>query len=188
MKRTAHFFGCCVLAFAFAGAAAPVGAQTLGTPAVEIGAGLQFLHIPGETYPFGWNLDLSGPVGDHQVVRWVGEGGYARANPLPVETLSFYHFGAGVRLMPANRHRPAPFFQLLGGAAYSKNQATEVGLWGPMVQPGVGVSVPLNHYVAVFGQADYRWALLHPVADNPAFGWDADNEFRFAFGARFMLW
>jgi len=179
VKRTAHFFGCCVLAFAFAGAAAPVGAQTLGTPAVEIGAGLQFLHIPGETYPFGWNLDLSGPVGDHQVVRWVGEGGYARANPLPVETLSFYHFGAGVRLMPANRHRPAPFFQLLGGAAYSKNQATEVGLWGPMVQPGVGVSVPISRYLNIVGQEDYRMAI---------FSGQVDNEFRFSAGARFMLW
>jgi len=180
VKRTAHFFGCCVLAFAFAGAAAPADAQTFGTtPAVEIGAGLQFLHIPGETYPFGWNLDLSGPVGDHQVVRWVGEGGYARANPLPVETLSFYHFGAGVRLMPANRHRPAPFFQLLGGAAYSKNQATEVGLWGPMVQPGVGVSVPISRYLNIVGQGDYRMAI---------FSGQVDNEFRFSAGARFMLW
>ena len=179
MKRTAHFFGCCVLALAFAGAAAPAGAQTLGTPAVEIGAGLQFLHIPGETYPFGWNIDLSGPVGDHEVVRWVGEGGYARDNPLPVETLSFYHFGAGVRLMPADRHRPAPFFQLLGGAAYSKNQATEVGRWGPMVQPGIGVSVPISRYLNIVGQGDYRMAI---------FSGQVDNEFRFSAGARFMLW
>jgi hypothetical protein len=168
-----------VLAFAFAGAAAPAEAQTLETPAVEIGAGLQFLHIPGETYPFGWNVDLSGPVGDRQVVRWVGEGGYARDNPLPVETLSFYHFGAGIRLMPVNRHRAAPFFQLLGGAAYSKNQATEVGLWGPMVQPGVGVSVPIARYVNIVGQADYRMAI---------FSGQVDNEFRFSAGARFMLW
>ena len=42
--------------------------------------------------------------------------------------------------------------------------------------------MPLTRYVAVFGQADYRWALLHPVENNPAFGWDPDNEFRFAFG------
>ena len=179
MKRTAHFFGCCVVALAFAGVAAPADAQTLGTQAVEIGAGLQFLHIPGETYPFGLNVDLSGPVGDHQTVRWVGEGGYARDNPLPIETLSFYHFGAGVRFMPADRHRPAPFFQILGGAAYSKNHATEVGLWGPMVQPGVGVSVPISRYLNIVGQGDYRMAI---------FSGQVDNEFRFSAGARFMLW
>jgi hypothetical protein len=168
-----------VVALAFAGVAAPAGAQTLRTPAVEVGAGLQFLHIPGENYPFGWNVDLSGPVADHDTVRWVGEGGYARANPLPVETLSFYHFGAGVRFMPADRHRAAPFCQILGGAAYSKNQATEVGLWGPMVQPGVGVSVPISRYLNIVGQGDYRMAI---------FSGQVDNEFRFSAGARFMLW
>ena len=179
MKRTAHFFGCCVIALAFTGAASPAGAQTPQTPAVEIGAGLQFLHIPGETYPFGWNVDLSGPAGDHEVVRWVGEGGYARDNPLPIETHSFYHFGAGVRLMPTDRHRAAPFFQILGGAAYSKNQATEVAAWGPMVQPGVGVSVPISRYMNIVGQGDYRMAI---------FTGQVDHEFRFSAGARFMLW
>ena len=179
MKRTAHVVDCCVLALVIIGAAAPAGAQTLRTPSVEIGAGLQFLHIPDETYPFGWNIDLSGPVGDHDRVRWVGEGGMARDNPLPVETLTFYHLGAGVRVMPADRHRAAPYFQLLGGAAYSKNQATLVGLWGPMVQPGIGISVPINRYLNIIGQGDYRMAI---------FSGQVDNEFRITAGARFMLW
>jgi hypothetical protein len=182
VKRTAHVFGC-ALALVLAGAASPASAQTsaqtIATPNVEIGAGLQFLHVPGETYPFGWNLDLSGPIGEHEAVRWVGDGGMARDNPLPIERLSFYHIGGGVRLMPAQRRYAAPYVQFVGGAAYAKNNGTTVGLWGPMFQPGVGVSVPISRYMNITGQADYRLAV---------FSGQVDNEWRVSAGARFMLW
>jgi hypothetical protein len=180
VKRTAQLFGWCVLAFALAGSAAPAAAQTLQTPNVEIGAGLQFLHVPGETYPFGWNLDLSGPIGDHEAMRWVGEGGMARDTPVSIGgTLTFYHLGGGVRFMAAERAHAAPYFQVIGGAAHGNNSATQVSQWAPMVQPGVGVSVPINHFVNVIGQGDYRFAI---------FNGQIDNEFRFSVGARFMLW
>jgi hypothetical protein len=180
VKRTAQVFGWCVLAFALAGAAAPAAAQPLRTPNVEIGAGLQFLHVPDLTYPFGWNLDLSGPAGDHDTIRWVGEGGMARDTPLPpLGSLTFYHLGAGVRFIGADRHHAMPYFQVLGGAAYANDNSTHIGLWGPMVQPGVGVSVPVNRFVNVIGQGDYRLAM---------FSGQADNEFRISVGARFMLW
>jgi hypothetical protein len=179
VKRTGHIFGCCVLALAVAGAAMPASAQTLRTPNVEIGAGLQFLHIPDQTYPFGWNIDLSGPISDHERVRWVGDGGMARDNPLPVETLTFYHIGAGVRFMPAQRRHAAPYIQFVGGAANTRNGATNVGLWGPMFQPGIGVSVPVNRFLNLVGQGDYRLAV---------FNGQMDNEFRIMAGARFMLW
>jgi hypothetical protein len=172
-------FGACVLALALAGAVAPVSAQPIATPNVEIGAGLQFLHVPGESYPFGWNVDLSGPMGKSETVRWVGDGGMARDNPLPIERLSFYHIGAGVRLMPAQRRYAAPYVQLIGGAAYAKNDASGVGLWGPMFQPGIGVSVPINRYMNLIGQGDYRLAV---------FSGQVDNEWRISAGARFMLW
>jgi hypothetical protein len=184
----AHMFGCCLLAYALAGAAAPAAAQTttLDTPHVEIGAGLQFLHIPDETYPFGWNLDLSGPIGDHAAVRWVGEGGMARDTPFPVQTLNFYHLGAGVRFMPSQRRYAAPYFQILGGAAFANQRissdpsiASSNGVWAPMVQPGIGVSVPMNRFLNIIGQGDYRLAI---------FNGQMDNEFRLSVGARFMLW
>lgn len=187
MKRSAHALGCSVLALALAGAASPAAAQATRTPNVEISAGLQFLHIPDETYPFGWNIDLSGPAGAHDVVRWVGEFGSAHDHPIPdLQSLTFYHFGAGVRLMPAERLRAAPFFQILAGGAYANERlstnpaiASTVGVWGPMVQPGVGVSVPINHYLNLVGQGDYRLAI---------FKGQTDNELRFSAGARFMLW
>jgi len=179
VKRTGYLFGGGVLALVLTGAAAPASAQVLRTPAVEIGAGLQFLHIPDQTYPFGWNLDLSGPIGDHEAVRWVGDGGMARDNPLPIETLTFYHIGAGVRFMPPQRRYAAPYFQLVGGAAYANNDGTKVALWGPMFQPGIGISVPVARYMNLVGQGDYRMAV---------FRGQVDNEFRITAGARFMLW
>jgi hypothetical protein len=178
VKRTPHIFGW-VLALGLAGTASSASAQTVETPNVEIGAGLQFLHIPDQTYPFGWNVDLSGPIGNRETVRWVGDGGMARDNPLPVERLTFYHIGAGVRLMPAQRRYAAPYVQFVGGAAYAKNDGTNVGLWGPMFQPGIGISVPISRYINLTGQGDYQLAV---------FSGQVDNEWRISAGARFMLW
>jgi len=191
VNRAGQIVSWCAVSMCVAALPRPAAAQSFDTPAVEISGGVQGLKIPGEFYPFGFNVDLSGAAGDHARVRWVAEGGMAQDRPIDVgDTLRVYHFGAGVRFTPASRQRATPYFQVIGGVANSRAQNRNPidSSWGPMVQPGVGVSVPLNHYVAVFGQADYRWALLHPVADNPAFGWDSENEFRFAFGARFMLW
>ena len=187
MTRSGRILGWCALSVFLLARPAPVTAQTNETPTVEIGGGLQFLHVPDETYPFGVNFDLSGPAGGHDRVRWVAEGGMAQDQPIPGEdTLRFYHFGAGVRLMPIERGRAAPFVQLLAGVAGANARrstdpaiATLDSSWGPMVQPGLGVSVPLNHWVAVVGQGDYRFAI---------FSGRVDNEFRLSVGARFMLW
>jgi len=187
VTRSAQLLGCAFLVV-LALLPARAGAQAASnTPAVEISGGLQFLHIPDETYPFGWNLDLSGPLAGHELVRWVAEGGMAHDHPLPVaDSLSFYHIGAGIRFMPAERRRAAPFFQLLAGAAYpsarrstNPNIATTDGTWGPMIQPGVGISVPMNRYFAIVGQGDYRIAI---------FRGQVDKEFRVSLGARVMLW
>jgi hypothetical protein len=149
---------------------------------VEISGGVQLLHIPDETYPFGLNVDLSGAAGDHPRVRWVGEFGMAQDRPIDIgDTLRFYHFGAGVRLTPVARYRATPYFQVLGGVANARAEHGDLvdSAWGPMVQPGVGVAVPLNHFVSVYGQGDYRVAIFRS---------QTDNEFRLSFGARFMLW
>jgi hypothetical protein len=189
--RTGQILTGCALSLSLAAVARPAAAQTYETPAVEISGGVQALKIPGEFYPFGFNVDLSGAASHTGHVRWVAEGGLAMDRPVDFgDTLRVFHLGAGVRFTPSNRNRAIPYFQVLGGVANTQAEHRNPieSSWGPMVQPGIGVSVPLTRYVAAFGQVDYRLALLHPVDSNPAFGWDADNEFRFAFGARFMLW
>lgn len=182
MNRVGQVLTWFALSVGLAALPRPAAAQSLETPTVEISGGLQMLHIPGETYPFGLNVDLSGAAGGHDRVRWVAEGGMAQDRPIDVgDTLRFYHFGAGVRFTPASRQHAIPFFQILGGIANARAESSSFvdSAWGPMVQPGVGVSVPINHYVALFGQGDYRVAIFRS---------QVDNEFRFAFGARFMLW
>jgi len=182
MNRSRQMLGWCALSVFLLALPAPAAAQTHDTPMVEIGGGVQLLHIPDETYPFGVNVDLSGPVGDHERIRWVGEGGMAQDRPIDIgDTLRFYHFGAGVRFTPRGRERATPFFQVLGGVANARSEFSNSvdSAWGPMIQPGVGVAVPLNHWVAIVGQGDYRLAV---------FRGQLDNEFRFSFGARFMLW
>jgi hypothetical protein len=162
--------------------ARPASAQTRLTPSVEITGGFQTLHIPDQTYPFGWNVDMSGPMGDHELVRWVGEVGMAEDHPPIVESLRFYHFGGGVRFMSTERTHPAPFLQLLGGVAHAGREfasGSGEAAWGVMFQPGAGVSVPLNRYVSIVGQGDYRLAV---------FSGHLDNEFRLSLGARFMFW
>ena len=186
VNRSGQILGWCALSVFLLAMPKSAAAQSYDTPMVEIGGGFQLLHIPDETYPFGVNFDLSGPIGDHDRIRWVGEGGMAQDRPLDIgDTLRFYHFGAGVRITPRGRERATPFFQLLGGVANARAEFsnsvvnTVDSAWGPMIQPGVGVSVPLNHYVALVGQGDYRLAI---------FRGQLDNEFRLSFGARFMLW
>jgi hypothetical protein len=183
MERSAQVMGSCVLSMFLLGSALPATAQTRLTPNVEITGAFQALHIPDQTYPFGWNVDMSGPAGDHEIVRWVGEFGMAEDHPaIGFESLRFYHFGAGVRFMSTERTHAAPFLQLVAGVAHAGREfATGSGdaRWGPMFQPGAGVSVPVSRYIAIVGQGDYRLAV---------FSGQLDNEFRLSLGARFMLW
>ena len=178
VKRSAQVLGWCLLPIFLVGIALPANAQTRLTPSVEVGGAFQMLHIPDKTYPFGWNIDMSGPAGDHELVRWVGEVGMAEDHPaIGFESARFYHFGGGVRFMSTERSHAAPFLQLVAGVA--RASASGNTQWAPMFQPGAGVSVPLNRYFAIVGQGDYRIAV---------FSGQLDNEFRLSLGARLMLW
>jgi len=186
VRRSIHIVWVCALSMALTAWPRQAAAQPIEpvvyTPNVEITGGVQVLHIPDETYPFGFNLDLSGPAGAHGRVRWVGEAGMAQDRPIDLgDTLRFIHVGAGVRVTAAQRLHATPYFQVLGGIANARADHTGFvdSAWGPMVQPGVGVSVPLNRFFAVIGQGDYRVAIFRS---------QVDNEFRFTVGARFMLW
>jgi hypothetical protein len=102
------------------GAAAPASAQTMRTPSVDASIGYQVLHLPDETFPVGWNADVSGAL--NQVWRIVGEFGMSmdeQNEPGVSGDLKYYHFGAGPRLMGKAR-KVQPFAQLLGGFAHTR--------------------------------------------------------------------
>ena len=184
MKGSVQLAGVLVFAAAIGGAAVPARAQTASNRSVEASIGYQLLHIPDETYPFGFNVDVSRAMND----RWrlVGELGLAmdEQNEAGVSgDLSFFHFGAGPRLVAPMRYAQ-PFVQVLAGAVHPRASLIVNGAplddndWAFMLQPGVGVSVPAGDVVSVFGQADYRRAF---------FSEQGENEFRFTFGVRFGL-
>jgi len=173
------------LVWMIAGAATPAMAQTARTPTVDATIGYQVLHVPDETFPFGWNLDVSGPVND--VWRVVGEFGMSRDDQTETGvsgTLKYYHLGVGPRLV-ANTRGITPFVQLLGGAVHTRADLVLVnsgpvsdGDWAFMLQPGAGVSVPIGSVVSIVGQADYRRVFFKE---------QGDNEFRIGFGVRFAF-
>ena len=184
MKRSAQI-AVWVWVLVFAGAAAPAMAQTAQRPNVDATIGYQLLHVPNETFPFGWNVDVSGPMSD--VWRLVGEFGMSRDEQTEAGvsgTLNYYHFGVGPRLT-RNVAGVSPFVQLLGGGVHTRADLVFAnsgpfsdGDWAFMLQPGVGVSVPIGRMVSVVGQADYRRVFFKE---------QGDNEVRLALGVRFAF-
>jgi hypothetical protein len=169
---------------AIIGSAAPARAQTATSPSVEASIGYQLLHIPDQTYPVGFNVDVSRAMND----RWrlVGELGLAmdeQNEPGISRDLKFFHFGAGPRLVAPMR-QVQPFVQLLAGAVHPRANQIVNGTpiddndWAFMLQPGAGISVPAGNVVSVFGQGDYRRVFFRE---------EGENEFRFSFGVRFGL-
>ena len=185
MKRSGVLLGLFVFTMAVAGSAVPASAQSYGPSRVDFTASYQLLHIPDETYPAGWNIDVAGPWGNKEVLRWVGEFGMSQDEQTELGvtgTLKFYHAAAGLRVISWDRHTVAPFVQILGGVVHptanlvlANRGPFSDGDWAPMVQPGGGVSVPLASIVSVVGQVDYRRVFFRETAE---------NEFRINFGIR----
>jgi hypothetical protein len=183
VERSVQLAGVWIFAAMVVGAAAPASAQ-MATRSVDAAIGYQMLHIPDETFPVGFNVDVSGAMND----RWrlVGELGWAmdeQNEPNVSGDLNFFHFGAGPRLVAPMRG-VQPFAQLLAGLVHTRADLIVNGSplddndWAFMLQPGVGINVPAGNVVNVFGQVDYRRGFFKE---------EGDNEFRLAFGVRFSI-
>lgn len=162
---------------------APPAAAALGGP--TFGVGYQVLHIPDETFPFGLNFDLALPVSGR--LDAVGEFGFATDEQTETGVggnLKFYSVGAGPRWMlagtTAGRRPIVPYAQLVVGAVHTDADLILNGTrfsdadWAFMLQPGVGVTVPVTPFLGAMAQVDYR----------RSFFTTAENEFRFVIGVR----
>jgi hypothetical protein len=167
--------GLAVLVFTALGisAAVPAAAQTPPTPATDLSLGYQSLHIPGQNYPLGVFVGLSRAVTD--VVRIVGEAGLSIDQQSASNlngTLTFYQYGVGPRIS-ARGGRVVPFAQLLGGGVHSRADLTTTA-GAPfsrssnafMLQPGVGVIVPMTRTFALNGGVNYRRVFFEGADDN----------------------
>src|SRR6185436_20714482 len=93
VKRSVQSAGMWIVAAMVVGTATPAAAQTMATRNMDASIGYQMLHIPDETYPLGFNVDVSGAMND----RWrlVGELGWAKDEqnePNVTGDLNFFHF------------------------------------------------------------------------------------------------
>ncbi|HEY6214121.1 MAG TPA: hypothetical protein VIW45_17625 [Vicinamibacterales bacterium] len=161
---------------------APARAQ--GAPLrPSVTAGYQLLHIPDETFPLGFNIDVGVPING----GWSGvaEAGFAHDNVnltgSTATSINFTNFGGGARWTGATSANAAPFVQLLvGGVHTSANVSTVTATAHAsdtafMIQPGIGVVVPATGMFAAVVQADYRRVF---------FSEEAENEFRLFVGIR----
>jgi hypothetical protein len=170
-----------------AAATAGATAQTQSEPPLDVSVGYQVLHIPGQTYPLGISLGVSGAVTG--AVRIVGEAGVSIAprttSSYGTGTLTLYYYGAGARVAaPAGRVQI--YGQVLGGGvrtfAHLSTPSGPPFIEGDnafMLQPGAGVVVPLTRKVAAIGAVNYQRVFFK------AYG--GDNETRVVVGVRTAL-
>ena len=162
-------------------------AQTVPHPPLDISVGYQATHIPGQTYPLGVSIDISGALTG--MIRIVGEVGVSVATQTVSSfgsgTLTLYHYGAGLRFV-ATANRVRLFAQVLAGGVRTHADLTTTS-GSPfidtdnafMLQPGGGVIVPLTTNCAMIASADYRRGFFKDYG--------GDNETRAFLGLQVAL-
>jgi hypothetical protein len=173
LKKVSHTLAVIVFTVIGVSSAAPARAQVPAVPTTDLSLGYQSLHIPGQNYPLGVFVGVSRAVTD--VVRIVGEAGLSIDQQSATNlngTLTFYQYGVGPRIS-ARAGRVVPFAQLLAGGVHSRADLTTTA-GAPfaasgnafMLQPGVGVIVPMTGTFAFTGGVNYRRVFFEGDNDN----------------------
>jgi len=173
LKQSSHKLAVLLFTFLVASAAIPAGAQTLPVPDLDLSLGYQSLHIPGQNYPLGVGVAISGAL--NGAVRIVGEVGVSIDQQTASNlngTLSLYHYGVGPRFTVA-AGRVLPYAQVLAGGVHTRADLTTTA-GTPfsasdnafMLQPGAGVIVPITRTFAFAGEVNYRRVFFKEGGDN----------------------
>ena len=173
MNESSHKLAVLMFTLFVASAAIPAGAQTLPVPTVDLSLGYQTLHIPGQNYPLGIGVGVSGAL--NEVLRIVGEAGVSIDQQTALSlngTLTLYHYGVGPRFT-AKAGRVLPYAQVLAGGVHTRADLTTV-IGAPfsasdnafMLQPGAGVIVPITRTFAFAGEVNYRRVFFKQGGDN----------------------
>ena len=158
--------------------AASASAQTVARP--EATVGYQLLHIPDETFPAGFNVDVAGTMNNGWAL--VGEFGFSKDDqnePGVTGKLKFLHYGVGPRWQFAGT-RARPFAQVLAGGVHTDadTNLTDDSDNAFMLQPGAGVVWQIGPGWGAVGQLDYRRVFFKE---------EGENEWRMVLGLRFGL-
>jgi hypothetical protein len=186
MTRTICRVSTCA-ALLIASAAVRATAQTPPDPPLDMSVGYQATHVPGQTYPLGVSLDISGALTG--MIRIVGEVGVSVATQTTSSygrgTLTLYHYAAGPRVT-AGAKRVRLFAQVLAGGARTHADLTTAsgspfidGDSAFMLQPGGGIIVPLPGNCAVIASVGYRRVFFKDYG--------GDNETRAFLGLQIAL-
>lgn len=152
------------VAMIIASTAARAAAQAPPDPPLDMSIGYQAMHIPGQTYPLGVSLDISGALTG--MIRIVGEVGVSVATHTTSSygsgRLTLYQYSAGPRFM-TKASWVRLFTQVLAGGVRTHADLTTTsgspfidGDSAFMLQPGGGVIVPLTGNCALIASADYQ--------------------------------
>jgi hypothetical protein len=173
VKLSTQPLGVWMFAVLVASAAVPAAAQTAQTAPIDLSVGYEMQRIPGQTYPLGANVAMSGAMS--RIWRLVGEVGMSRDvqkdRPL-TGTLKLSHYGAGPRFT-TTAGGVSPYVQVLAGGVHTRADLVNAG-GVPfaasdnafMLQPGAGVLVPITRVVGAVAQADYRRVFFKQGGDN----------------------
>lgn len=173
MTLSIHKLSAWMFTFLVASAAIPAAAQTPPVPTVDLSLGYQTLHIPGQNYPLGMAVGMSGAL--NEMVRIVGEVGVSIDQQTSSNlngTLTLYHYGVGPRVT-ATAGRVLPYAQVLAGGVHTRADLTSPA-GAPfsasdnafMLQPGAGVIVPFTRTFAAIGEVNYRRVFFKQGGDN----------------------
>lgn len=151
----------------------------------ELGIGYQYINFgDGADYPLGFNVDYAWPLGTNNL-DIVIDFGWSRQSEEAFGfevTSNLINAGGGVRWSPVLDAPVAPYVQAIVGiqrTSFSENLFdTDESFTDLMVQPGVGVSFPLNDMWDVFGQVDFRQVFFED---------ESDMGIRFVVGGRIGL-
>ena len=136
-------------------AMALIGSTPAAAQNVDVSAGYQFARLSqggsGETFPYGWYVDVAGTV--RPMVALVGEvGGVYKSNS--GVTAHEYSYQGGVRVFSTMNPMVTPFGQVLLGGSTAGVGGSSVNAFS--VQPGGGVDIKVTTSVGVRIAADYR--------------------------------
>lgn len=164
------------------------GAHASGTPLAavwETSLGYQLLDVPGQTFPFGLNVDGARNLGPASIAA---EAGWSFDKNDDV-TYNVLNIGAGPRLTARSFGPIWPFAQILAGFLHVRASGDFAGVdvsdsrTRLMLQPGAGAVLVAGDGWGILGQLDYRRVFLDEDED----GATGENEFRVFFGVRIVL-
>ena len=115
-----------MLGFASTGFSQP--AITTTNPTYELSAGYQFLHVPDQSFPFGFAIDGARHYGRFGLAADIGWSQHSDDELGTDLSTNMFHFAAGPRWTGFGSRQVWPYAQVLVGAAVARTSLEIAGV------------------------------------------------------------